>query len=103
MNHPTVEARFQRIKDASKAIEEDLVFLEAKGESVGMTAMRMRRLVTNSDSIAADLEYIEAWREAVSMAYRERTGLELTPDGDPSPEDVARADEILLLFPKAGA
>jgi hypothetical protein len=103
MHHPTIEARFQRIKDISKAIEEDLVFLEAKGEAVGMTAMRMRRLVTNSDSIAADLEFIEAWRDAVSMAFHERTGLELMPDGDPSPEDAVRADEIVLLFPKAGA
>lgn len=44
-----------------------------------------------------------AFEEAIGLAYFERTGEELAPGGEYSTADIARAEEILLLYPAAGA
>lgn len=58
-------------------------------------ARRALRSLTDAIELARD--------DAVGLAYKERTGLELG-DGEPyTPADAERADEIILMFPKAGA
>jgi hypothetical protein len=64
---------------------------------------RLNRLRRRAAALGSDIEHLLAWDTAVGVAYQERTGLELQ-DGEPyTPADAARADELILMYPKSGA
>jgi hypothetical protein len=49
--------------------------------------------------IDSEIERLIVFDDAVSMAYTERTGLELRPGEPYTAKDAERADEILALYP----
>jgi hypothetical protein len=65
--------------------------------------VRMNRIRRHAEAMKTDLETVIAWDSAVSLAYKERTGVDLGEGESYSPADAARADEIILLFPRHGA
>jgi hypothetical protein len=65
--------------------------------------LRIHDLRRRAAALATDLEHVIAWDSAVSMAFEERTGRELRPGEHYTRADAARADEIMLLFPRGGA
>jgi hypothetical protein len=64
---------------------------------------RVERMKRCNATIAEDLAFIDAWNDAVGMAYEERTGVALGDGEKYSVDDAERADEIMKLFPSAGA
>jgi hypothetical protein len=53
----------------------------------------------HADKLSAELERALVWDEAISLAFRERTGLELMREEEYSAVDAKRAAEIMQLYP----